>query len=223
MIHFDQLLDVAIRNRGGLEALEASLPKPLSTPELVALGDDRFLSAMGRCVFRAGFSWKVIDSKWPAFERAFAGFKPIAVAHFSDDKLEQLAMDTSIVRHLGKIRATRDNAVYICDVETSHPSFAHYVADWPGEDVVGLWLEFKRRGSRLGGNTGPMVLRTVGKDTFILSNDVQAALCNHGLVAEGTNFTAKRDLLAVQEVFNRLRQESGRSLAEISRILAYTV
>jgi len=223
VVHFDQLLDVAIRNRGGQAALEATLPRPLNTPELSALDDDRFLSAMGRCVFRAGFSWKVIDSKWPAFEKAFVKFNPVAVAHFSDDKLEQLARDTSIVRHHGKIRATRDNAVYICDVRESHPSFAHYVAHWPGEDVVGLWLEFKRRGSRLGGNTGPMVLRTVGKDTFILSNDVQAALRNHGLVAEGATFTAKRDLLAVQEVFNRLRQESGGSLAEISRILAYTV
>ncbi len=227
MIGFEQLLAIATRNRGGADSLEASLPRSLPPEQLATVAEDRFLSAMALCVFRAGFSWKVIEDKWPAFERAFSGFIPPAVAHFSDDKLEQLAADTTIVRHLGKIRAVRDNAVFICEVQRQQPQngehgFARYVADWPVDNIVGLWLELKRRGSRLGGNTGPMVLRTVGKDTFILSGDVQAALLRHKLV-DSLSVNAKRDLLNVQAVFNRLQQESGRSLAEISRILAYTV
>jgi len=34
----------------------------------------------------------------------------------------------------------------------------------------------KKHGQRLGGNTGPYALRLLGKDTFILSSDVEGYL-----------------------------------------------
>lgn len=96
------------------------------------------------------------------------------------------------------------------------------IAEWPGEDIVGLWTLLKKQGSRLGGNSGPMFLRLMGKDTFILTKDVFAALVNHGLMDKFSP-NSQRDLQRVQEVFNQLHQESGRPLSHISRILAYTL
>ncbi|HAG41377.1 MAG TPA: 3-methyladenine DNA glycosylase, partial [Pseudoalteromonas sp.] len=40
------------------------------------------------------------------------------------------------------------------------------VANWPGDDTIGLWAYLKKHGARLGGNTGPYALRALGKDTF---------------------------------------------------------
>jgi len=222
MAKFENLLDIAVRAKGGLSALEAMLPPVCSAAELVAIEDDRYLSAMTRCIFRAGFVWKVIDNKWPQFEEVFSGFNPLVVGHYSDEKLERLAQDKRIVRNAIKIRATRDNATFVLSIQQSHGKFSRLIAEWPENDIVGLWALLKKQGSRLGGNSGPMFLRLMGKDTFLLTKDVSAALIHHGLM-DKFSANSQRDLQRVQVVFNQLQQESGRPLAQISRILAHTV
>ena len=222
MTSFEALYHLAAANQGGVEALEHRLPQPKTLAQLKRLTDDRYLSMMARCIFRAGFVWRVIDNKWSGFEDAFAQFNPLAVAHFSDEKLEQLAQDRSIVRNFTKIVAVRNNAVYVLDRQRSHGSFATFIAEWPEDNITGLWLEMKKQGCRLGGNSGPMMLRSMGKDTFLLTKDVCDALINQGFIKK-ISPSSQRDLKVVEQVFNQLREESGRPLCQISRILAYTV
>jgi 3-methyladenine DNA glycosylase Tag len=222
MTSFKALYKLAAANRGGSELLEAGLPSTATQAQLAKQSDDRYLSMMTRCIFRAGFVWRVIDNKWPGFEAAFANFHPLAVAHFSDERLEELGQDTSIVRNFTKIVAVRNNAVYVLDKQHSHGSFGNFIAQWPEDNITGLWLELKKHGCRLGGNTGPMMLRSMGKDTFLLTQDVCDALVNHGFMKKFSP-TAQRDLKLIEQVFADLRAESGRSLCEISRILACTV
>ena len=219
---YKNLYELAALNRGGVNELEAILPRAKTTAELAAQTDDLYLSMMTRCVFRAGFVWRVIDNKWPGFEAAFSQFNPLAIAHYSDEKLEELAKDTRIVRNFTKIVSVRHNAMYVLDRQHSHGSFAKFIAEWPDDDLVGLWLELKKQGSRLGGNSGPMMLRSMGKDTFLLTKDVSDALVNQGLMKKFSP-TAQRDMRLVAEIFADLREQSGRSLCEISRILACTV
>ena len=222
MTSFQALYHLAAANQGGVEALEQRLPQPKTIAQLKRLSDDRYLSMMARCIFRAGFVWRVIDNKWSGFENAFAQFNPLAVGHFSDEKLEQLAQDRSIVRNFTKIVAVRNNAVYVLDRQRSHGSFAAFIADWPEDNITGLWLEMKKHGCRLGGNSGPMMLRSMGKDTFLLTKDVCDALINQGFIKK-ISPSSQRDIKVVEQVFNRLRDESGRPLCQISRILACTV
>lgn len=222
MTSFQTLYDLAVMNKGSPAMLEQVLPLTATSKELSKITDDRYLSMMTRCIFRAGFVWRIIDYKWPGFENAFANFNPLAVAHFSDERLEQLAQDTTIVRHFTKIVAVRNNAVYVLDQQRRHGSFAAFIADWPTEDIVGLWLELKKQGSRLGGNSGPMMLRSMGKDTFLITKDVCDALVHHGFI-DKFSVNSQRDLRRVQDIFNSLCEQSGRSLSEVSRILACTV
>lgn len=222
MTDFDTLYQLAVANKGSVKAVESLLLKPASAKALAKLHDDRYLSTMAKCVFRAGFVWKVIDNKWPGFEEAFGGFNPLAIAHYSDDKLEELATDTRIVRNLQKITAVRDNANFMVATQSEYGSFANMVANWPEEDIVGLWLHLKKHGSRLGGNSGPMVLRIMGKDTFILTTDVANALLNHGFM-DKVSPTSKASLSQVQQVFIDLREQSNRPFSHISKILALSV
>lgn len=60
--------------------------------------------------FQSGLSWLVILSKRPAFRQAFAGFDPEVVAEFTDDDVERLLADDSIIRNRRKIEATVQNA-----------------------------------------------------------------------------------------------------------------
>lgn len=60
--------------------------------------------------FQAGLSWLTILRKRPAFQTAFAGFEPAAVATFGDADVERLLTDPGIVRNRAKIMATIANA-----------------------------------------------------------------------------------------------------------------
>ena len=98
-------------------------------------------------------------------------------------------------------------------------SFAQFIHDWPSEDIIGLWTYLKKHGQRLGGNTGPYALRLLGKDTFILSSDVEAYLRAQQVIDGGLQ--SKKSLTAIQAYFNQLQNESGYSLTQLSRLIAF--
>ena len=221
MQSFPVIYEKAAARKGGTDALEALLPKPKSAAQLKRITDDRYLAEMTKCVFRSGFVWQIIEHKWPGFELAFDHFDTIACAMLSDEDLERLGQDERIVRNGKKIAAVRGNAQFVREVKEEHGGFGRYLAQWPNDDIVGLWDELKRRGQRLGGNTGPFFLRFVGKDTFMLSGDVVTALVRQKVIDKAPS--SKKALAAVQNAFNEWRADSGRSLSEISRTLACTV
>ncbi len=139
----------------------------------------------------------------------------------SPEQLQERASDPNLIRHMKKTMAIYDNALMTHDIAREHGSLAEYIANWSSEEITQLWAVLKRRGTRLGGNTGPYFLRAIGKDTFLLTGDVQGYLTSHKLVDFG--FSSKSGLKQVQGVFNTWQQQSGRSLADISRVLACSV
>ncbi|GLB69204.1 DNA-3-methyladenine glycosylase I [Arthrobacter mangrovi] len=60
--------------------------------------------------FQAGLSWATILRKRPAFRAAFHDFQVDKVAAFTEDDVERLMEDASIVRNRAKIRAVITNA-----------------------------------------------------------------------------------------------------------------
>jgi 3-methyladenine DNA glycosylase Tag len=218
---FDELYDSAAKLKGGRKALEALLPKLKSPAQLKKIPDDRWLSAMTKRIFQAGFSWRVIEDKWPGFEDAFEGFDVARWTLMSDDDVDRLARDRAIVRNPQKIRTVGANAVFLADLAREYGSAAKCFADWPNEDFVGLLELLKARASRMGGATGAFFLRGMGKDSFMLSGDVVKALVREGVIDKAP--TSKKALAAVQAAFNAWCAESGRPLAHVSRVLAATV
>ena len=219
---YQRYVERAIVQHGSLAEVEDKLPKPLSKAALANIKDDRYLAEMAACVFRAGFVWRIITLKWEGFETVFNNFLPIWVASRSPEEIEDMASDARIVRNLTKVKSVQENALFILDIQREHGGFGKFLAEWPEENIVGLWTYLKKHGNRLGGNSGQYFLRFMGKDTFILSRDVCTALCAEGIV-DKTQITSQRDLAAVQAAFNEMSAESGRSLSELSMILALSV
>jgi DNA-3-methyladenine glycosylase I len=60
--------------------------------------------------FQAGLSWATILRKRPAFRAAFHNFQVDQVAAFTEEDVERLLQDASIVRNRAKIRAVITNA-----------------------------------------------------------------------------------------------------------------
>ena len=218
MESFDTIYARAAGRKGGNAALESLLPEPRSARALTRTPDHRYLAEMTKRVFQSGFVWKVVEIKWQAFEEVFGGFEPGPVALMSDEALEKLLRDARIIRNYTKLKATRHNAGFVQEVAAATGRFGMFIAHWPEDDIVGLWQVLRKRGARLGGNTGPYFLRFSGKDTFLLSTDVVAVLIEQNIVS--THPTSLKDLDAVQAAFNQWREDSGRPLCQISRVIA---
>ncbi|MFT5170755.1 MAG: 3-methyladenine DNA glycosylase Tag [Candidatus Marinamargulisbacteria bacterium] len=216
MSSFKKIFSAVVKKKGGEDQI--SLPSVKSPQALRKVGDDRYLSMMTKCVFRAGFVWRVVEQKWPDFETVFEGFELDKVQKLVHEKFEDITTDTRIIRNRPKIMTISENAGLILEKRDECGSFGQFIADWDGADIMSLWTMLKVEGSRLGGFTGPLFLREMGKDTFLMTPDVKTALRRLGVIEkEGTS---KKEMAAIQAQFNRWQRETGRPLAELSRLLA---
>jgi 3-methyladenine DNA glycosylase Tag len=212
----------AEKRKGGAEALAKLMPPAPDPKALRKLRDDRVLAEMAKRVFSAGFAWSVIESKWPSFEDAFLGFEPSRLAFEPDEFWHKLTMDARIVRNGAKIASVRENARFVLDVAKAHGSFGKFLSTWPPSDEVGLLELLAKRGSRLGGASGQMLLRFLGYDAFVATKDVAACLRGAGLdIAEAP--TSKRDLAKIQEQFNAWAKETSLPYRHISLICAMSI
>ena len=222
MKKFARIREVAAKRKGGNKQLEKLLVAPISNKELIKIPDARYLAQMTRCVFNAGFHWRVVTTKWPDFEVAFHGFDLGELLTKSPDEWEAYVEDTRIIRNWQKIQTVFHNAAMIDSIAEEHGSFGQFFADWPVQDQVGLMIYLKKEGSRLGGQTCQYFMRFIGKDSFITSGDTITALIANGIeISEKP--TSQRDLWRIQEAFNHWQDESGLPMTSISRILSYTV
>lgn len=219
MRSFDEIFAIAADRHGGADALKARLPKPAA--DFAAIPDDRVLAQMTRCIFQAGFHWKVIDQKWPGFEEAFHGFDPNRCAMIHDEEVDTLLADPRIVRNPAKVKSVPENAAFLVSLAKEYGGAARAFAAYPPARYIDLLELLKKKGSRLGGVTGQRVLRNLGLPAFILSNDVLARLTAEGVI-DGPA-TSKKALTAIQDAFNAWSEESGLSLSEISAVLAMSI
>jgi 3-methyladenine DNA glycosylase Tag len=222
IIPFKTVRARAEKRKGGPKALEKLLPRKPDMKRLAKLSDDRILSEMTKRVFSAGFAWSVIEAKWEGFEQAFLGFEPAQLAFQPDDFWDARVSDTRIVRNGAKIHSVRENAAFVQQIAKEHGSFGKFLSNWPSSDEIGLLDLLTKRGSRLGGNTGQMLLRFVGWDGFVTSQDVVACLRDAGLdIAEEVK--SKGDLAKVQAQFNAWAAETGLPYVYLSRICAMSI
>ena len=222
MIAFRTIRAKAEKRKGGPKQLSKLLPPQPDAEALAKIPDDRVLAEMTKRVFSAGFAWSVIEAKWPGFEKAFLDFRPAKLTFQPDEFWDALMGDKNIVRNGAKIMSVRENAQFVQAIAKEHGSFGKFLAKWPSSDQACLRDLLAKRGSRLGGNTGQMLLRFLGWDGFVTSKDVVACLREAGLdIAEEVK--SKGDLAKVQAQFNAWAKETGLPYVHLSRICALSV
>jgi 3-methyladenine DNA glycosylase Tag len=216
---FESIFQRACDRHGGQPALTTLMPTVRSARALSSSKDDRWLAQMTRCVFQAGFVWRVVDNKWDDFEDVFFGFPPSKIVMLSPEQIDRFAQNPRIIRNRQKVLGVQANAQFILDITEEHGSFGKFISRWPAQELIDLFMLLKKRGCRLGGMTGQRVLRNMGKDTFIVTGDVVRCLQRSGLdIADNPN--SKRDLQRVQATFNQWHEESELPFSHISRICA---
>ena len=135
--------------------------------------------------------------------------------------MERLTADKAIVRNPVKIKTVAPNARMIMQMSEQAGSADKFIRGWVSEDYIGLLAYLQKHGSHLGANTAGYALRFSGVPSFILSNDVTAALIHAGIIDKpATSKTAKK---AVQAAFNEWCEQSGEDLTYVSRVLAHSI
>jgi len=116
---------------------------------------------MTKTVFTAGLNWKVVDNKWPNFQKAFAGFSIPKVAGFTDKDTKRLMADAGIVRNEKKIQATVHNAGEFLKLEKDFDSFQKYLTTF-GKDEDRMLEAVQERFQHVGPSTARTFLWASG-------------------------------------------------------------
>jgi 3-methyladenine DNA glycosylase Tag len=114
----------------------------MAIPEVIqpeSLAD--YLEVMTRAVFQAGLKWSLIEAKWPAFQRAFLDFDVEKVASFTDEDIERLSQDESILRSPRRIAGTVANARTMVELDRKHNGFANYLHSFDEFDKLSKSLK----------------------------------------------------------------------------------
>ena len=222
MTKFSAIQARASERVGGNKALTGLMPKVKTSRAVAATKNDRWLAQMTRCVFQAGFVWRVVDNKWDDFEDVFFGFPPEKIVLLSPEQLDKFSQNPRIIRNRQKVLTVQHNAHFIQDVTRQYGNFGKFVSQWPDEDLIGLFAYLKKHGARLGGMSGQRVLRNMGRDTFVVTGDVTRCLISSGLDIKPQP-TSQREMKLIQSAFNHWHEESGLPYAHISRIAALSV
>jgi 3-methyladenine DNA glycosylase Tag len=122
--------------------------------------DSDYFDRMSKTIFSAGLNWKMVENKWPAFQRAFFGFSPAKVARLSEKDVLALMENQGIVRNEKKIRATVENAKSILAIEKDFGSLKGYIASFTGDEVR-LQKELQEKFKHVGPSTARMFLWAV--------------------------------------------------------------
>ncbi len=96
-------------------------------PRVTPTDDNGYFEQMTKAIFQAGFSWQVVNDKWPNFRHAFDAFDVNRVATYGPEDVDRLLSDPGIVRNGRKIEATIANAIQFQVTRREFGSFARYL------------------------------------------------------------------------------------------------
>ena len=76
---------------------------------------------------QAGLSWETVLKKRENYRKIFDNFDVKKVAKFSDEKLEEILLNSGIIRNRLKIFSTRQNAKIFLEIQKEFGSFNRYL------------------------------------------------------------------------------------------------
>jgi DNA-3-methyladenine glycosylase I len=81
---------------------------------------------------QAGLSWATVLKKREGYRKLFANFDPKKVAQFSDENLEKILLNPTIIRNRLKVYSVRNNALRFLEVQKEFGSFDDYIWSFVG-------------------------------------------------------------------------------------------
>jgi DNA-3-methyladenine glycosylase I len=93
---------------------------------------------------QAGLSWYTILKRRKGYQAAFADFDVVKVALFNQEKVEELMLNSAIIRNRGKINAVINNAKLFIAIQKEYGSFSDYMWGFVNnKTIVNEYTELK--------------------------------------------------------------------------------
>jgi len=86
--------------------------------------------------FQAGLSWITVLRKRENFRKAFNNFDYKKIATYRQDKIDELLLDTGIIRNKLKVKATITNAQAFIKIQDEFESFSKYIWAFVNEKPI---------------------------------------------------------------------------------------
>lgn len=86
--------------------------------------------------FHCGLSWLIILNKRESFQEAFDNFKPEIIKEYNESKILELLDNKEIVRHIGKIKATINNAAKFIEIQKEFGTFKDYIWGFTNNEII---------------------------------------------------------------------------------------
>ncbi len=89
---------------------------------------------------QAGLSWSIVLAKREEYRKAFHQFDTGYCAELSDEELESIRENFSVIKNMSKIRSVRNNARLVLKLQEEFGSFADYLWRFVNDKpVVNSW------------------------------------------------------------------------------------
>lgn len=93
---------------------------------------------------QAGLSWSTVLKKREGYRKLFADFDPEKVALFTDEYLEEIVKNPSIIRNRLKVMGAVVNARLFLDIQREFGSFDQYIWGFVGNTpIINQWRDLK--------------------------------------------------------------------------------
>ena len=122
---------------------------------------------------QAGLSWATILSRREGYRKAFKDFNVNLISKFTNEDIERLMKNKSIIRNQLKIKSTISNAIAFIEVQKEFHSFDNYI--WSFTNNKTIFNDFNK-------------LNEVPAET-ILSNEISKDLKKRGFTFVGPTIT----------------------------------
>lgn len=96
--------------------------------------------------FQSGLSWECILNKREAFRESFDHFEVCSVVSYDNQKIEELASNSAIVRNRRKITAAIGNAKVFKEIQKEFGTFDNYIWGFTNGETI---FEYNKTSSEL--------------------------------------------------------------------------
>ncbi len=95
--------------------------------------------------FQAGLSWITVLRKRENFRKVFDNFDYRKISNYSEDKIEELMLDSGIIRNRQKIVAAISNSKAFMEIQKEYNSFSEYIWNFVnGSPIQNNWDHLKQ-------------------------------------------------------------------------------
>ncbi|RIN88519.1 DNA-3-methyladenine glycosylase I [Mammaliicoccus sciuri] len=91
---------------------------------------------------QAGLSWETVIQKREAYQAAFKQFKIDQCAALTDEELENIKTEYNVIKHIGKIKSVKSNALLVQEIQQTYGSFADFLWSYvDGKPIINEWQD----------------------------------------------------------------------------------